>query len=210
MHKYGNIFRLIIKKETIVKKIFGILLMLSCLAGGAIAQETTTANPQVVMQTSKGDIVLELYLDKAPLTVQNFMRYIDNGFYNGTIFHRVIHGFMVQGGGFSKDMVKKPTLAPIQNEADNGLGNDRGTIAMARTPNPHSATAQFFINTVDNAFLNFKSQTPSGWGYAVFGKVIKGMPVVDAISNTKTGIQGRFRDVPQIPIEIVAIHKAGS
>jgi len=207
MHKYGNIFRLIIKKETIVKKIFGILLILTCLAGSAFAQETGQSNPQVVMQTSKGDIVLELYLDKAPRTVQNFMRYVDNGFYHGTIFHRVIDGFMIQGGGFSTDMVKKATQTPIQNEADNGIGNDRGTIAMARTSNPHSATAQFFINTVDNAFLNFKSQTPSGWGYAVFGKVIKGLDVVDAISKVKTGVQGRFRDVPKSPIEIVAIRK---
>jgi peptidyl-prolyl cis-trans isomerase B (cyclophilin B) len=207
MHKYDNIFRLIIKKETIVKKIFSILLILTCLVGSAIAQETAQSKPQVVMQTSKGDIVLELYPDKAPLTVQNFMRYVDSGFYNGTIFHRVIHGFMIQGGGFSKEMVKKTTQAPIQNEANNGIGNDRGTIAMARTPNPHSATAQFFINTVDNAFLNFKSQTPSGWGYAVFGKVIEGLDVVDVISKAKTGVQGRMRDVPKSPIEIVAIRK---
>lgn len=190
-----------------MKKILTILLILACLVGSAMAQEKEQSNPQVVLQTSKGDIVLELYLDKAPLTVQNFMRYVESGFYNGTIFHRVIHGFMIQGGGFSKDMVKKPTQAPIQNEANNGLGNDRGTIAMARTPNPHSATAQFFINTVDNAFLNFKSQTQSGWGYAVFGKVLKGLEVVDAVSKVKTGIQGRMRDVPTTPVEIVAIRK---
>ncbi len=190
-----------------MEKAISTLLILICLVGTAVAQEATNSNPQVVMQTTKGDIVLELYLDKAPLTVKNFMRYVDSGFYNGTIFHRVIHGFMIQGGGFSKDMVKKPTQTPIQNEASNGLGNNRGTIAMARTPNPHSATAQFFINTVDNAFLNFKSQTPSGWGYAVFGKVITGMEVVDAISKVQTGSQGRFRDVPQTQIEIVAMHK---
>lgn len=207
MHKYGDIVKPIIKKETIVKTIVRILLILACLVGSAMAQEKAQSNPQVVLETSKGDIVLELYLDKAPLTVQNFLRYVENGFYNGTIFHRVIHGFMNQGGGFSKDMSKKQTLAPIQNEAHNGLLNDRGTIAMARTSNPHSATAQFFINTVDNAFLNFKSQTPSGWGYAVFGKVIQGMEVVDAISKVKTGNQGRFRDVPETPVEIVAIRK---
>ena len=193
-----------------MKNIICILLVFACLVGNALAQETSKSNPQVIMQTSKGDIVLELYPDRAPLTVQNFMRYIDNGFYNGTIFHRVIHGFMIQGGGFSKDMVKMTTQAPIQNEANNGLRNDRGTIAMARTPNPHSATAQFFINTVDNAFLNFKSQTQSGWGYAVFGKVIKGMEVVDAISKVKTGIQGRFRDVPKTPVEIISVRKSGS
>ncbi len=207
MHKYRNFFKPIIDKETIVKKIISILLLLACQVGSAMAQEKTQSNPQVVLQTSKGDIVLELYLDKAPLTVQNFMRYVESGFYNGTIFHRVIHGFMIQGGGFSKDMVKKATQAPIQNEANNGLGNDRGTIAMARTPNPHSATAQFFINSVDNTFLNFKSQTQSGWGYAVFGKVIEGLEVVDAISKVKTGIQGRMRDVPKTPVEIVTIRK---
>ena len=193
-----------------MRYIWIVLTVFCVLAGSAMAQETAPSNPQVVMQTSKGDIVLELYLDKAPQTVQNFMRYVDSGFYNGTIFHRVIHGFMIQGGGFSKDMNKKPTQAPIQNEADNGIGNDRGTIAMARTPNPHSATAQFFINTVDNAFLNFKSQTPSGWGYAVFGKVIKGIEVMDAISKVKTGVQGRFRDVPKNQVEIITIRKAGS
>ncbi len=193
-----------------MRYIWIVLTIFSVLAGNGIAQETAQSNPQVVMQTSKGDIVLELYLDKAPLTVQNFIRYIETGFYNGTIFHRVIPGFMNQGGGFSKDMVKKPTQAPIQNEANNGLKNDRGTIAMARTPDPHSATAQFFINTVDNAFLNFKSQTPSGWGYAVFGKVIKGMEVVNAISKAKTGIQGRFRDVPKVQVEIISIRKKES
>jgi cyclophilin family peptidyl-prolyl cis-trans isomerase len=210
MHKYGNIFKSIIKKETIVKKIFTIILILACLVGSAMAQENEQSNPQVVLQTSKGDIEIELYVDKAPLTVENFLRYVESGFYNGTIFHRVIHGFMIQGGGFSKDMSKKPTLGPIQNEANNGLSNVRGTIAMARTPNPHSATAQFFINTVDNAFLNFKSQTPSGWGYAVFGKVVKGLEVIDAISKVKTGNQGRFRDVPQTPVEIIAVRKSGS
>jgi len=190
-----------------MKKLFYVILILACLVSGASAQEKAQSNPHVLMQTSKGDIVLELHLDKAPRTVQNFMRYVDSGFYNGTIFHRVIDGFMIQGGGFSKDMLKKNTRAPIQNEANNGLGNDRGTIAMARTPDPHSATAQFFINTVDNGFLNFKSQTPSGWGYAVFGKVIKGMAVMDAISKVPTGVTGRFRDVPKTPIEIVTIQK---
>jgi len=129
----------------------------------------------VVLETTKGEIVLELYADKAPLSVKNFLDYMEAGFYSNIIFHRVIPGFMIQGGGFSRDMQKKPTQTPIKNEAHNGLKNDRGTIAMARTQAPHSASSQFFINTVDNAFLNYKSQTMSGWGYAVFGKVVKGM-----------------------------------
>ena len=130
------------------------------------------------------------------------------GFTTVTIFHRVIPGFMIQGGGFSRDMQKKPTRAPVKNEANNGLKNDRGTIAMARTQDPHSASSQFFINTVDNTFLNYKGQTPSGWGYAVFGKVIEGMQVVDAISKVETGNRGRFRDVPKTPVEIIRVRRA--
>ncbi|MCB1838259.1 MAG: peptidylprolyl isomerase, partial [Alcanivoracaceae bacterium] len=146
------------------------------------------ANPQVTLDTSKGEIVLELYPDKAPATVANFLTYVQDGFYNGTVFHRIIPNFMIQGGGFDQQYQKKDTRDAIQNEADNGLGNDRGTIAMARTGDPHSATAQFFINTVDNTPLNFTGKNPRGWGYAVFGKVIKGMDVVDAISATPTGL----------------------
>ena len=172
-----------------------------------MGQETAASHPQVVMETSKGEIVLELYPDKAPLTVKNFLDYIDAGFYNGTIFHRVIPGFMIQGGGFTRDMQKKSTGAPVKNEADNGLKNDRGTISMARTADPHSASSQFFINTVDNAFLNYKGQTPSGWGYAVFGSVIKGMETVDAVSKVETGSQGRFRDVPKTPVVIIRIRR---
>lgn len=164
------------------------------------------ANPQVKLQTSKGEIVLELYPDKAPATVANFLGYVEEGFYNGTVFHRIIPNFMIQGGGFDQQYQKKDTRAAIQNEADNGLGNDRGTIAMARTGDPHSATAQFFINTVDNTPLNFTGKNPRGWGYAVFGKVIKGMDVVDAISATPTGLgklQGYpARDVPSTPVVI--------
>ena len=181
------------------------VLILVVLAGTSVGQEKAVPNPQVIMETSKGEIVLELYPDKAPLTVKNFLEYMDAGFYSGTIFHRVIPGFMLQGGGFTRDMQKKPTLAPVKNEAFNGLKNDRGTIAMARTQDPHSASSQFFINTVDNAFLNYKNQTVSGWGYAVFGKVIKGMAVVDAISKVETGAHGRFRDVPKTPVEIIAV-----
>ena len=156
----------------------------------------------VTMQTSKGVITLELDGDKAPDTVANFVAYANAGHYDGTIFHRVISNFMIQGGGFTTDMKRKEARAPIDNEADNGLRNERGTIAMARTSNPHSATAQFFIHTKNNDFLNHKGKSPQGWGYAVFGRVAEGTDVVDAISGVKTGTRGRFRDVPADPIVI--------
>jgi len=191
-----------------MKQILSAVLILAIVAGTSMGQENGSSSSQVIMETSKGEIVLELYPDKAPLTVKNFLDYAEAGFYNGTIFHRVIPEFMIQGGGFTQDMEKKSIKAPVKNEAYNGLKNDRGAIAMARTPDPHSASSQFFINTVDNAFLNYKSQTTSGWGYAVFGKVIKGMDVVDAISKVETGSQGRFRDVPKTPVEIITIRKA--
>jgi cyclophilin family peptidyl-prolyl cis-trans isomerase len=159
-------------------------------------------NPRVELDTTKGKIILDLYADKAPETVENFLAYVDAGFYNGTIFHRVIPNFMIQGGGFAADMRQKKSRAPIDNEADNGLRNERGTIAMARTSNPHSATAQFFINTKNNDFLNHKGKSPQGWGYAVFGRVAEGTDVVDAISGVKTGTRGRFRDVPIDPVVI--------
>ena len=190
-----------------MKQILSAVLILAMVAGTCMGQENGISSPQVVMETSKGEIVLALYPDKAPLTVKNFLNYVDAGFYNGTIFHRVIPGFMLQGGGFSQDMQKKPTLAPVKNEAYNGLKNERGAIAMARTQDPHSASSQFFINTVDNAFLNYKSQTAAGWGYAVFGSVIEGMEVVDAISKVETGTQGRFRDVPKTPVMIINVRK---
>ena len=166
-------------------------------AGMAVA-----ANPKVEMETSKGKMVIELFPDKAPETVKNFLNYVETKYYDGTIFHRVIPKFMIQGGGFTADMKQKSAGAPIKNEADNGLKNDRGTIAMARTGDPHSATAQFFINSVNNDFLNHKSKTQQGWGYVVFGKVISGMDVIDAISAVKTVTRGRFRDVPAETIEI--------
>jgi peptidyl-prolyl cis-trans isomerase B (cyclophilin B) len=159
-------------------------------------------NPKVEMETSKGKFVIELFPEKAPDTVKNFLNYVDAKFYDGTIFHRVIPKFMIQGGGFTADMKRKPAGAPIKNEADNGLKNDRGTIAMARTNDPHSATAQFFINSVNNDFLNHKSKTQQGWGYVVFGKVVAGMDVVDAISSAKTVMRGMYRDVPAENIEI--------
>ena len=153
-------------------------------------------NPVVLLETTSGDILVELYPDKAPETVANFLKYVDDGFYNNTIFHRVIPCFMIQGGGLTARMQQKDTSAPIKNEADNGLKNDRGTIAMARTMDPHSATAQFFINTVDNGFLNFSSPDLNGYGYRVFGKVIEGMEAVDKIEKEKTTTRGIHSDVP--------------
>jgi len=160
------------------------------------------ANPKVRLETSKGAIVLELNREKAPKTVANFLSYVTDGHYDGTIFHRVIPRFMVQGGGFTADLQQKETRAPIQNEADNGLKNLRGTIAMARTSDPHSATAQFFVNTVDNAFLDHTAKSPQGWGYAVFGKVVEGMDIVDKIRKVPTGNSGMHQNVPLEPVTI--------
>ena len=172
------------------------ILMVLAIAMTAGAADKPGDNPKVVLDTTKGKIVIELYLQMAPETVVNFLSYVDAKFYDGTIFHRVIPNFMIQGGGFTADMQRKPGKKPIKNEADKGLKNDRGTIAMARTGDPHSATAQFFINTVSNDFLNHKNKTQQGWGYAAFGKVIKGLDVVDAISAVKTTRFKQFRDVP--------------
>ncbi len=158
----------------------------------------------VQMQTNKGTIVLELDAEKAPGTVANFVEYANAGFYDGTIFHRVIPGFMIQGGGFEPGMDQKKTREPIQNEADNGLKNDLGTIAMARTSNPHSATAQFFINVKDNGFLNHSAPTSQGWGYCVFGKVVEGLDVVQDIEKVSTTSRGGHQDVP---VEDVVIEK---
>ena len=181
------------------------VLGLIIVAAPVVAEEKKAVDPQVELDTSKGKIVLALYPQKAPETVKNFLGYVDAKFYDGTIFHRVIPKFMIQGGGFSADMKRKPTGKPIINEADNGLKNDRGTIAMARTSDPHSATAQFFINSVNNDFLNFKSKTSQGWGYVVFGRIIQGMKVLDAISKAGTGARGSDRDVP---LESIVILKA--
>jgi cyclophilin family peptidyl-prolyl cis-trans isomerase len=169
---------------------------------------TALAGTQVQLNTSVGPITLELADDKAPRTVDNFLTYAREGFYNGTIFHRVIDGFMIQGGGFTASFQQKPTRAPVPNEADNSLKNLRGTIAMARTSDPNSATAQFFINVKDNVALDYKSSTPQGWGYAVFGKVIDGMEVVDKIRQVPTGAGGpgnRFSDVPTIPVVLESV-----
>lgn len=163
------------------------------------------SNPRVHLETSLGNIVLELDPQAAPKTVENFLRYVRDGFYNGTVFHRVIKGFMIQGGGLTADMQRKPTHEPISNEADNGLKNNRGTVAMARTNRPHSATSQFFINTVDNGFLDHKNKSPRGWGYCVFGKVVEGMEVVDSIEGLPTtSKEGR----KNVPISLPTINRA--
>ena len=153
-------------------------------------------NPTVLLETSSGDILVELFADKAPQTVANFLKYVDDGFYTNTIFHRVIPSFMIQGGGMGARMDEKPTREPVTNEADNGLKNDRGTLAMARTRDPHSASAQFFINLVDNDFLNHSSPTLDGWGYCVFGKVVEGIENVDKIAKVKTKTVGFHENVP--------------
>lgn len=161
----------------------------------------TTQN-KVKLTTSLGSILIQLDTEKAPVTAANFISYVEKGFYNGTIFHRVIPGFMAQGGGFDAAFQQKDTQAPIENEAANGLKNKRGSIAMARTNAPHSATAQFFINYKDNSFLDHTSPTPSGWGYAVFGEVVEGMDVVDSMAKQPTGNRGMHQDVPKTDIVI--------
>ncbi len=183
---------------------FGVLLL--CASGaqaeGEPATPTAKEKPVVILTTSKGTIEIELDNEKAPISAENFLAYVDSGHYDGTIFHRVIPGFMVQGGGFTADMDQKDTKAPIKNEATNGLKNDRGTLAMARTNVVDSATSQFFVNVVDNEFLNHSSPDPRGYGYAVFGRVASGMDVVDAIVGVPTGNRGGHGDVPNEPIVI--------
>jgi cyclophilin family peptidyl-prolyl cis-trans isomerase len=173
----------------------------------ALSSGAHAANPQVRITTNLGVIEAELYADKAPLTVKNFLSYVERGFYNGTIFHRVIPGFMIQGGGFAPGMKQKATGAPIKNEADNGLKNLAGTLAMARTMDPHSASAQFFINTVDNPFLDHRDKSTRGWGYAVFGKVTKGMDVVKKIESVQTRTVGPFQDVPAKDVVIQKVEQ---
>ena len=182
----------------------GLLILFSMLMAGCNSMSESN-NPKVTLETNKGKIVLELYPEKAPKTVANFISYVEDGFFDGTIFHRVIPNFMIQGGGFTEDMQQKETKAPIENEANNGLHNDIGTIAMARTGNPHSATAQFFINTKDNDFLNYTSPTQQGWGYAVFGKVVEGMDVIQEIEKVKTANKMGHQDVP---VDNIVITKA--
>ena len=177
------------------KEIAALVTAAGIAAGAQAAQ-------QVKLETSFGDIVIQLNAAAAPKTVANFIGYVNSGFYDGTIFHRVKQNFMIQGGGFTPDMAQKPTNAPVPNEAGNGLKNLRGTIAMARTGEPHSATAQFFINTVDNDFLNYRSSTTEGFGYCVFGKVVSGIEVVDSIAKSPTTSKGMHDDVPVEPVVI--------
>ena len=179
-------------------KRFLVSLMLSSWVAGALA-----ANPVVELRTNHGTIALELYADKAPKSVENFLDYVKSGHYNGTVFHRVIDGFMIQGGGFDASLNQKPTRAPIQNEAKNGLRNETGTLAMARTADPHSASAQFFINLADNRFLDYPSR--DGWGYAVFGKVTKGLDVVQKIGHVPTHTMKGYQDVPEQPVTIESV-----
>ncbi len=183
-----------------MKRLVSVLVGALMVAGVAAAGE----HPRVALRTSKGTIVLELYPDKAPRTVENFLRYVKEGFYAGTVFHRVIPGFVIQGGGLTADLQPKPTHPPIPNEATNGLSNRRGTVAMARTMVVDSATSQFFVNLKDNLFLDHRDETPRGYGYAVFGRVVEGMDVVDAIASVPTGIVRGFRDVPKEPVVIEA------
>jgi peptidyl-prolyl cis-trans isomerase B (cyclophilin B) len=178
-------------------------LILFLILGAGAPSPAARSQPLIELQTSLGEITLELFPDKAPKTVANFLQYVKDGFYDGTIFHRVMNGFMIQGGGFDARLVQKPTREPVPNEADNGLSNDAYSIAMARTSDPHSATAQFFINVTDNRPLNHTGKTPQGWGYAVFGKVITGKEVVDKIKEVPTTTQGPFENVPTQPVTII-------
>jgi peptidyl-prolyl cis-trans isomerase B (cyclophilin B) len=187
--------------RTIWTSVLGVMGMLAA-SGAAAAQG---GNPVVLMKTSMGDVKIELDKEKAPVTVDNFIVYVNDKFYDGTIFHRVIPAFMIQGGGFDKDMTQKKTKPPIKNEAGNGLKNVNGTIAMARTSDPNSATAQFFINTKDNPFLDHKNDTPQGMGYAVFGKVVDGMDVVKKIEQVQTTTRTPYENVPVTPVIIESI-----
>ncbi|MFM8412125.1 MAG: peptidylprolyl isomerase [Alphaproteobacteria bacterium] len=172
----------------------------------APAQAAPGKNPVVQVKTSLGSFDVELYPDKAPATVKNFLAYVDSGFYDGTVFHRVIRDFMIQGGGMTKDLQQKPTNPPVKNEADNGLKNTLGTVAMARTSAVDSATSQFFVNTKDNAFLDHRGKTPTGWGYTVFGKVVSGLDVVRKIEAVETGSgKGGLQDVPKTPVVIESV-----
>ena len=184
-----------------LNKLIGLFLLFITMSTEVLAA------PSVVIETSKGNITVELDSEKAPVTVKNFLEYVDAGFYDGLIFHRVIPGFMVQGGGMTEDMQQKATRAPIKIESSNGLKNLRGTIAMARTSDPNSATAQFFINLVDNSFLDYRDSSRDGIGYTVFGKTTEGIEVVDTIAKVKTGRSGMHSDVPVEAVKIISIKK---
>lgn len=193
-----------------MRRLVLLFVLAVCVAAATTAPTVVEGkeNPVVVISTSLGDMEVELYADKAPITVQNFLWYVDNKFYDGLIFHRVIANFMIQGGGFTKDMEKKEGNAPIENEATNGLSNEKYTIAMARLPAVHSASSQFFINNKDNPGLDHKNKTAQGFGYCVFGKVIAGTEVVDKISAVETGVQNGMQDVPLKPVLIKRAYRA--
>ena len=191
-----------------MKRNLALALAAAFLLAATLKGETAVKNPSVVMKTSLGSVTIELYADKAPETVKNFLQYVNDKFYDGTVFHRVIDGFMIQGGGFSSDKAQKPTKPPIKNESSNGLQNKNGTLAMARTGDPNSATAQFFINVKDNGFLD-KAQSQDGWGYCVFGKVTAGMDIVNKIKAAPTSNQGgAFVNAPVTPVVIESIRVA--
>jgi peptidyl-prolyl cis-trans isomerase B (cyclophilin B) len=198
-----------------ITNLIGKLALGACLLAGVILATGLSAGaerrqPLVKLQTSMGDITVELYPDKAPATTANFLQYVKDGFYNGTIFHRVIPGFVIQGGGFDANMNQKSTRAPIKNEADNGLKNEAYTLSMARTMDPDSATSQFFINLKDNRALDHTGKTPRGWGYAVFARVVKGKEVVDKIAAVPTATRGMFEGVPVAPVTIVKAEVVGN
>lgn len=189
-----------------MRAVWGILMLLATVACSEASQETEA--PMVVMETSKGTVRIEMYPDEAPISVENFLAYVDSGFYDGLSFHRVVPGFVIQGGGFEGDMVKRePTRDAIQNESDNGLKNLRGTLSMARLPSAHSATSQFFVNLVDNPALDHGGRPGQTWGYAVFGRVVDGMGVIDEIAQVRTGQKAGMGDVPVEPVVIVRAYR---
>ena len=188
-----------------MKKFITLIIFNIIMTAGVYTAQAQTKTTKVLIDTSMGQIEAELYADKAPITVTNFVEYVNSKFYDGLVFHRVIPNFMIQGGGMTSDMKEKETRNPIKIESDNGLKNTRGTLAMARTQEPNSATSQFFINLVNNPFLDFKAKTTAGYGYAVFGKVTKGMDVVDKIATVPTGSKGFHQDVPLTPVIIKSI-----
>jgi len=197
----------ILSLSVVITAIFSLVLF-TTVKGEKTMNDETSSNPVVIIETTMGNITVELDAENAPNSTANFLAYVEDGYFTDTTFHRVIPNFMVQGGGITADMSDKPSKhAPIQNEANNGLKNDRGTLAMARTGDPHSATSQFFINHKDNDFLNFKSETPQGWGYAVFAKVTDGMDIVDDMAAVKTGNKGGHQDVPLETITITGVKK---
>lgn len=194
---------------TMTTSIVAALLVVQACSGPTVNERRfyMSDNPMVIIDTNKGTLTVELWADRSPETVRNFLAYTDEGFFDGLIFHRVIPNFMIQGGGFTPDMSQKPTKANIKNEASAFAKNERGTLAMARTPDPHSASSQFFINLKDNGFLDFTEATQQGWGYCVFGKVIEGMEVVDVIAQVPTGYSGPHGDVPTEPVIITSIKR---